>query len=429
MNQYTKLAWVLKREILNFSEKICTGLWKPEKRLVTCILYGIAESGSCHLSKISRALKEKISLKKLIERLSCGLRDFSEEDREMLLDNYTSEIKSQIDKRTVFLVDDSDVVKPHSYKMEHLEIVRDGSTGKLEKGYWTTEIAALTSSSKSPLPVYDRVYSASEEGFISANEEVFKGLRYLSQTFGNVGIRALDRGFDSLDYYKYFIKNREAFVIRATKNRSVRYKDKTENILKVANQFKGKYRIDFKNKKGKQITCKIAVVPVSLPKYPNIPLNMVVVHGFGKEPMMLITNLQSDDKRLADTIVKVYLLRWRIEEYFRFKKQQYAWEDFRVRSLNSIRTLYRILNLLTGLIGLLSEKRSESVFVMQLIAASKRIYRPKKGKEKRRFLFYAIGDAFFEILRKTTVGISHFLCPPPQNNQLSFLKLSEMGKL
>ena len=429
MNHYTKLAGVLKREILNFSEKICKGLWKPEQRLVTCMIYGIAESGSCHLSKIGRALKEKISLKKLIERLSMGLRDFSEKDRQILLDNYTQKIKPQIDTRTVFLVDDSDVTKPHSYKMEHLEIVRDGSTGEYEKGYWTTEIAALTTTSKSPLPVYDRVYSVSEKGFISANEEVFKGLRYLSKTFGNVGIRALDRGYDGLDYYKYFIKNREAFVIRATKNRSVRYKNKTENILKVANQFKGKYRIDFKNKKGKQVSCKIAVVPISLPKYPNVPLNMVVVHGFGKDPMMLVTNLQSDDKRLADTIVKVYLLRWRIEEYFRFKKQQYHWEDFRVRSLNAIRTLYRILNLLTGLIGLLSEKRTESIFVMQLIDASKRIYRPKKGKEKRYFLFYAIGDAFFDILRKTTVGISHFLAPPPPSNQLSFLQVAEMGKL
>ena len=121
MNHYTKLAWVLKREILNFSKKICKGLWKPEQRLVSCLLYGIAESGSCHLSKIGRALKENISLKKLIERLSCGLRAFSEKDRQLLLDNYVRAIKPQIDKRTVFLVDNSDVTKPHSYKMEALK--------------------------------------------------------------------------------------------------------------------------------------------------------------------------------------------------------------------------------------------------------------------------------------------------------------------
>jgi len=95
--------------------------------------------------------------------------------------------------------------------MECLELVRDGSTGGYEKGYWTTEIAALTTESKSPLPVYDRVYSASEKSFISATEESLKGLRYLTKTFGNIGIRALDRGYDALAYYEYFIKNNEAF--------------------------------------------------------------------------------------------------------------------------------------------------------------------------------------------------------------------------
>jgi hypothetical protein len=368
-------------------------------------------------------LKEKISLKKTIERFSRGLRDFSEDEQQRLQDNYAQLIKPQIDNRTVFVVDDSDVCKPYSCKMEGLEIVRDGSTGKLEKGYWTTEIAALTATSKSPLPVYDRVYSAREKDFVSANEETLNGLRYLSKAFGNIGIRALDRGYDALDYYKYFIKNREAFVIRATKNRDVRYKDKTQNILKTANQFKGKYCIDFKDKKGKTVSCKIAVIPVSLPKHPKVPLNLVVVYGFGKDPMMLLTNLQGNDKRLADTITKVYLLRWRIEEYFRFKKQQYAFEDFRVRSLNAIRVLHRVLTLLAGLIGLLSEKREESLFVMELIAISRRIYRPKKGKEKRKFLHYAIADGIFLLLRRCSTAIADFLAPKIPSNQLSFFSI------
>jgi len=112
---------------------------------------------------------------------------------------------------------------------------------------------------------------------------------------------------------------------------------------------------------------------------------------------------------------------WRIEEYFRFKKQRYAFEDFRVRSLNSIRTLHRILTLLAGLIGMLSEKRDESVFVMELIAVSRRIYKPKKERAKRKFLHYAIGDAIFTILRKTIVGINDFIAPLKPSLQLSLL--------
>jgi len=157
MNHYTKLAWRLKREIFNFSKKICTGLKRPEDKLISNLLYGIAESGSCHLSKIGRALKEPILLKKTIERLSRGLRDFTVEDRQKLIDNYNQSIRKSIDNRTVYVIDLSDVIKPYSEKLEGLALVRDGSTGDLEKGYWTLEIAALTSGTKTPLPVYDRV--------------------------------------------------------------------------------------------------------------------------------------------------------------------------------------------------------------------------------------------------------------------------------
>jgi len=424
MNHYTRLAWRLKREIFNFSKKICTGLKRPEEKLISNLLYGIAESGSCHLSKIGRALKEPILLKKTIERLSRGLRDFTMDDQQKLLDNYTQKIQKNIDNRTVYVIDLSEMTKPYSEKLEGLALVRDGSTGELEKGYWTFEVAALTAGTKTPLPVYDRVYSAVEDSFISEGDEVLRGLRYVSHTFGRQGIRALDRGFDALTYYEYFLKARELFIIRAKKNRDVRFKSETKNILEVANLFKGKYRIDFKDKKGNPISCKIAVIPVSLPKHPNVPLHLIAVYGFGKEPMLLMTNLQRDDKRLANTIVKVYLMRWRIEEYFRFKKQQYALEDFRVRSLNAIRTLHRVVTLLTGLIGLLSDQRNESVFVMELIEISKRIYRPKKGKANRKFLHYAIGDAFFFILRRCSVGISSFLKRPQLDSQLSFFPVA-----
>lgn len=423
MNYYTRLAWVLKRKILNFSKNICEGLKKPEKKLISNLLYGIAESESCHLSKIGRALKEKITLKKTIDRLSAGLRDFSEEDRQYLQDNYNKMIRNKIDNRTIYVVDLSDVTKPHSEKLEGLALVRDGSTGELEKGYHTMEIAALTAETRTPLPVYDQIYSAKEECFISEDNEVLKGLRYISETFGRQGIRALDRGFDALVYYEYFLKANELFVIRAKKNRDVKHNGETINIMELAKQYKGKYRIDFKDKKGKTISCKSAVIPVALPKYAKIPLHLIAVYGFGKEPMLLLTNLERDDKRLANTIVKVYLMRWRIEEYFRFKKQQYALEGFRVRSLNSIRTLHRVVTLLAGLIGVLSDQRGESLFVMELIETSNRIYPPERGKLKRKFLHYAIADAFSTILRRCSTGISAFLIPPMPDPQLSLFSL------
>jgi len=69
---------------------------------------------------------------------------------------------------------------------------------------------------------------------------------------------------------------------------------------------------------------------------------------------MLITNLGSDDPRLGVTISKVYLMRWRIEEYYCFKKQGFGFEKFLVRSLDSIRNLDLLLSMAIGYIGTLS---------------------------------------------------------------------------
>jgi hypothetical protein len=418
MDNFNTLCWQYKRDILNFSEKICKGIGRPNFKMMTNLLYGMSESNSCHLSKIGRALKETISLKKTIDRLSRGVDNFNEGEK--LLENYNNIVKSYVDDKSVFIIDGSDITKPCSVAMEGLDIVRDGSTGELAPGYMTLEIAVLTSRSRSPITVYDRLYSSREGNFVSQDDETLKGLGYISETFGNKGIRTLDRGYDALTYYEYFFKAQEKFIIRAKKNRDVKYKGDTINILKLANKFKGKYRIDFTGKDGKKIECKMTSIPITLVKYPNKKLNLIVVYGFGRTPLLLITNLNSDDKRLSTVVTKVYLMRWRIEEHFKFRKNQYKLEDFRVRSLNSIRTLHRITAILSGFVSMMSEKRDESLFVAQLIEASKRIYKPKKEKAKTKFMNYAIADGIFVVLNKSKVGILHFLFPPKPSNQLSF---------
>lgn len=56
--------------------------------------------------------------------------------------------------------------------------------------------------------------------------------------------------------------------------------------------------------------------------------------------MLLISNLKMQEmKKLCHIITKVYLSRWRIEEYFRFRKQQFELDDLRVMSLQFIRNL------------------------------------------------------------------------------------------
>jgi len=194
-------------------------------------------------------------------------------------------------------------------------------------------------------------------------------------------------------------------------DRNILHNGKTRLINKLIKRYKGTHSLHFENKDGKKADCKIAVIPVSLPNYPETLLNLVVCRGLGKEPLLLLTNLDSDDKRLGVTITKVYLMRWRIEEYYKFKKQGFGFEKFLVRTLPSIRNLDLLLTISIGYIGMLSEKIDESREMLEVIEASKRLY----GLNK--FTFYAISDGLAVIFGKLYTGVSSFfkpLTPSPQ---------------
>jgi hypothetical protein len=411
----------MKEEIANFSEKISKGLGKPEQKLLSNMLYGISAAESCVLTEIGRALHEPIKLKKTEERLARGLRDFDSDDT--LLRNFEPLAKEKLGANPVFVLDESDLIKPYGKAFEGLATVRDGSRDELENGYWTLEVAALTDETKTPISLYDRVYSSIEAGFISQNDELFKALRYIREAYGQQGIRTLDRGFDRKIVYEYFLKADEEFIIRADKQRHVIHKGITRNILEVANSYKGKYRMDFTGKKGEKLECKLSVIPIRLPAHPSYSLNMIVIYGLGKEPMMLVTNLPETDKRLANTVAKVYLMRWRIEEHFRFKKQQFGLEGFRVRSLKAIRTLHRLVMLLSGFVGLLADKHESSMFVAQLIHIARRINRARK------YWNYAIADGITALLRLSRTGLSARLRPKPKLFRPAQLAFSGWGVL
>ena len=414
MINFNTLTHNLKRGFLNFSEKLTKKLTRTDFKFISQMIYGIYHSQSCHLSKIGRALNENITLKKTVDRLSRNLSEF--EDRDILSENYLKTMKKQINDKTILIVDGSDITKTYTTKMEGISKVRDGSTGEYKLGYHTLGITALTSERKMPIPVYTRVYTPKEDGFVSEDDEVLNGLKFLGKHFGKKNIRAFDRGYDNNTYYEYLIKNEEKFVIRAKKNRDVIYDEKRINILELAKKFKGKYKLDFAKKNGFKTTCKVSIIPIKLVCRPNNNLNLVICYGFGKEPMMLITNLKSDDKRLSVAVVKVYLMRWRIEEYYRFKKNQFKLEDLRVRSLNSIRNLDLILMIVVGYIGYISEKQEEKPYVLELIKISKRIY------DIANFVFYAIADGLFVVLSKGKQGVVSMLKKKRKSDQLSFFK-------
>lgn len=413
MTNYSTLGHNLKRGLFNFCKRIAKGAQKPAQKFIADMVFGLIAAKSCYLTEIARELKEKIALDKTVERLSRNLMNFNGADE--LMEGYFADVNTSFDESTVLVVDDSDIAKPCSSKLEGLCKVKDGSTGEITDGYWYAGVSALTSKHKQPIPVYSRVYSTGETGYISNNAETIKSLEFLSKYFPATYIRALDRGYDAGYVFDYFMPRGENFIVRTVGNRNCIYKGNIVLISELAKQFKDKYSLNFKAKGGKKVDCKISIVPVSLPKYPGKHLNLVICKGLCKDPLMLLTNLDSNDNRLSVTITKVYLMRWRIEEYYKFKKQGFGFEKFLVRSLKSIRNLDLLLTVAIGYIGTLSEKINESIEIMEVIEASKRLY----GLSK--FTFYAISDGLAAIFAKSYVGIRAFFRPPKPSTQLTLL--------
>jgi len=208
MTNYNKLSYQIKRKLSTFSKKITKGISIPKAKFVFQMIYGLLESKSVQLSNISRGLNENISLKKTIDRLSKNLKKFDETLK--INENYINEISSYINKDTIFCVDGSEIVKHHTVSFESLDRVRDGDTGEIEDGYHMFEIAALTNKYKMPFSVYSKIYSSKEKDFKSENAETFKGLKFLSEHFGKLGVKALDRGYDNNKFYTYFAEQEES---------------------------------------------------------------------------------------------------------------------------------------------------------------------------------------------------------------------------
>lgn len=159
----------------------------------------------------------------------------------------------------------------------------------------------------------------------------------------------------------------------------------------------------------------------------NFPQNscLAAVYGFGAEPMLLLSNLKMQDKkRLCHIVAKVFLMRWRIDEYFKFKKQQFELEGLLVMFLQSIRNLSLFATLAVGYIGLASSIHSESIFLKELKECSKRIYKIPK------FIFYALGYALERVLSMSWKGINSFLpkeIKSQQMNLFDYFKIENSG--
>ena len=393
MNNFTTNTYEMKRDIVNFSKKICKDSDKPETKFVTEMIYGISKSKDILLSSIAGSLDERTKKINIIDRLSDNL---SNDLDEKIDKNYCEIVMNSLGDNPIFLIDDSDIIKPTGQKFEDLGIVRDGSSKdkKYEKGYHHTEIVGLTQNMKQPISIFSKVHSSTSKDYISANAVTFEGLNKVVNMLEERKIKGTfvhDRGYDNNEIFNYYFEKQQYFVIRLKENRKVYLNHKWYKITTIRDSRKGKIKMNIMFQ-GETKECYVSVLKVQITAKKKW-INLVIVYGLGETPMMLASNIPVKNKEDVIKIARCYINRWRIEEYFKFKKQEYNWENFRVRSLKSINNLNMLLTYTIGLVGLLSEKINKREFVNKIIKESKSL------KEQVCLWFYQIARGIYNILK------------------------------
>ena len=407
MNYFTTDLYETKREIVIFSDKLASGLSKPEYKFVIDMMFGLSRSQSVLLSDIARSLDENIKLRYTIERLSSHLDNMNDHEIAILRNNYNKLVLKNIDKEPLVLLDDSEIIKKYGKKFEDLCMVRDASSLKddIYPGYHVCEATVVTKNEKQPISLYSHIYSSESSGFKSMNDETLKSIEYVKSVIEGRCTFVCDRGYDANIYYDYFIdknENEDDFVIRLKENRILLFKGKAKKVGEIAQRRKGKVKMKMYFSKG-DAEVNVSHTRVELPTHKGKTLYLVIIYGLSEEkPMMLLTNKVIKNKKDVHKIVRAYMSRWRIEENFRFKKQQYGFENMRVRTLKAMNTLNMMLMMHIGHIGMLAEKVDKKLLVIKMIERGKSI------KGRTYLWYYQISRGIKEILKYAHKGIKEF---------------------
>ena len=261
---------------------------------------------------------------------------------------------------------------------------------------------AVGKKTKHPIPVYSHLYSSKEEDFISANEETSKGFRHVQQLLGEKKATfVMDRDYDNVGVMKEIVGQKNDFIIRLKKNRHLLYQNKKLSVRDLALRRKGK--INFRSEiKGNVYDLKVSHITVELPSFKEQKMTMLVVYGYGKDPMVVLTNKRVKKKDEVLSILKAYIMRWRIEEMFRVQKLEFGLEGIRVRTLKRLNHLFFFVSAMITFMTLKIEKKN--VFFHMIIDRARGI----KSKDNIKMFLYRFSAGMKSILEKDTQGIHHF---------------------
>lgn len=356
----------LLRALDQFCADIGADQHKPNQRWMADMLKGMTIGRSPMLSEIGRALEEVDEdgePRRLIhteKRLSRGLNSDRFDD-DALLGRHLVEVarwtRKDRGEGVVMAVDYTDLAKPYADLDDGMQGVGwcwNGSDHEVGIGYPVVQIEADTGAAQ--IPVILRPFSYQDKNFVEGSQTLIF-LEQIALAAPYIGARAwwtADRGFDNGIFFDGLDALGLRWVIRLQygikRQRSLYLEDGRElrvdaAALEAGRAFKMQIKAGRKRTKGSGknvIDLEIGAMKVFLEDR-KTARTLVVVWGFGKEPVALLASEYASDKDTVLEMARAYGRRWKCEEQTRAIKDSRGWgvdlEDVRALTLRGIQRI------------------------------------------------------------------------------------------
>jgi hypothetical protein len=250
--------------------------------------------------------------------------------------------------------------------------------------------------SNHPVSIYSKIHSSKEKNFTSVNNVTFDAIERGKAMFGKATF-VMDRGYDDNKMFLKLDELKQDYVIRLTAKRKLLFHNKWVAATELRNRRKGKITtpVFYKGKKYEAYLSHVKVQITASRK--NIYL--VLVYGVTEHPMMLATNKELKSKDDVIRIARLYFSRWRIEEYFRCKKQVFQFENFRVRKLKAINALNFYITLCMAFLAQISMKAETNALKVAIIQTAAPV------KKTVQFSYYRLAKGISGILSYAKEGV------------------------
>jgi hypothetical protein len=383
-----QVAGRLRAQLVKFSGIFSPRFTKPQSAFVTEMIYGIQASQDVKLSAIGRALNEPIDLQKTTERFSRHLKvpGMAQVINEQIVAHAAARVRHD----TLIVVDPTDVRKTYAERMPYLATVRDGSSGQFVPGYWACVAVACDPDKRRVTPLHQRLWSAEAPDFISENAQLLEVIDTIRGPTQGRGIYVMDRGGDRMKLFNPLLDRKLRFIFRLVGDRHLVWRGReraaaeigrdcamhfAESVIKTDLETERRFHLEY------------GMRPVKLPGRSE-QLYLVVVRGFGEEPLLLLTNVALHPTRKSLwAIVQGYIARWLVEETIRFIKQSYQVEDIRVLHYERLRNLMALVLAAVYFSAVwLGESLKLAVLATRVVQVAKRFFGVPD------FHYYALAD-------------------------------------